>query len=107
MTASVGSMIFGSGTFSMRTSPALYMTVARIMIYLVDSLRPTAAVSISSFGLVLCMILQLGCVASLGSRTGYLYRPAHVECYGPGIAFRYRYNSWRRYRLIIVAVVNS
>src|SRR6187431_501796 len=30
MTASVGSMIFGSGMFSIRTSPALYITVARI-----------------------------------------------------------------------------
>src|SRR5437773_11410883 len=32
MTASVGSMICGSGTFSIRTSPALYITVARIMV---------------------------------------------------------------------------
>src|SRR6266513_2235396 len=32
MRASVGSMICGSGTFSIRTSPALYITVARIMV---------------------------------------------------------------------------
>src|SRR6266566_2143843 len=32
MRASVGSMICGSGTFSIRTSPALYITVARIIV---------------------------------------------------------------------------
>src|SRR5438309_11581083 len=32
MTASVGSMICGSGTFSIRTSPAPYITVARIIV---------------------------------------------------------------------------
>src|SRR6516164_184796 len=31
ITASVDSTIFGSGTFSIRTSPALYITVARII----------------------------------------------------------------------------
>src|SRR5437773_7021021 len=34
MRASVGSMICGSGTFSIRTSPALYMTVAFIIRFL-------------------------------------------------------------------------
>jgi hypothetical protein len=42
MTASVGSMMRASGMFSIRTSPALYMTVARIMIYLLFPAGSTA-----------------------------------------------------------------
>jgi hypothetical protein len=34
--ASVGSTMDGSGTFSIRTSPALYITVARMVIYLLN-----------------------------------------------------------------------
>jgi hypothetical protein len=47
MMASVGSSILGSGTFSIRTSPAPYMTVARICRYLPASISGAAAYSSS------------------------------------------------------------